>query len=152
VCGDGLDDGEAAKSATARRMGRWRTRHRRGGRRRRMRRRLWEVRAAAAGGAREGEMRAAAAGRREGGGDASGGRRQHVEMGVQAPSTYGGSPPGPGFYRVRYRVPLQPVQELGPANFTGSGWDTGCRCGQPNEGYSTTVFGFPVKISSNRAL
>jgi hypothetical protein len=74
-------------------------------------------------------MRAAAAGRREGGGDASSGRREHVEIGVQAPSTYGGSPPGPGFYRV----PLQPVQELGPTNFTGSGWDTGCRCGQPKE-------------------
>jgi hypothetical protein len=76
-------------------------------------------------------MRPAAAGRREGGGDASGGRREHVEIGVQAPSTYGGSPPGPRFYRVGYRVPLQPVPELGPAKFTGSGWDTGCRCGQP---------------------
>jgi hypothetical protein len=32
---------------------------------------------------------------------------------------------------VGYRVPLQPVPELGPAKFTGSGWDTGCRCGQP---------------------
>jgi hypothetical protein len=83
------------------------------------------------GGAREGEMRAATAGRREGGGDASGGRREHVEIGVQGPSTYGGSPPGLGFYRVGYRVPLQPVSELGPAKFTGPGCFPGCRCGQP---------------------
>jgi hypothetical protein len=51
-------------------------------------------------------MRPAAAGRREGGGDASGGRREHVEIGVQAPR----------HMAARLRV-------LG---FTG--WVTGCRC------------------------
>jgi hypothetical protein len=80
------------------------------------------------GGAREGEMRAAAAGRREGGGDASGGRRERVED-WRAPSTYGGSAPGPGFYRVRYRMPLHPVQDVGAAKFTGPGRFPGHRCG-----------------------
>jgi hypothetical protein len=50
-------------------------------------------------------------------------------IGVQAPSTYGGSAPGPGFYRVRYRMPLHPVQDVGAAKFTGPGRFPGHRCG-----------------------
>jgi hypothetical protein len=51
--------------------------------------------------------------------------------GNRVPSTFAGSTPGPGFYRVRYRVPLHPVQELGSAEFTGPGCYAVARCSQP---------------------
>jgi hypothetical protein len=72
-------------------------------------------------------------GRRRGGARGSGAPPRETRRigGNRAPSTFAGSTPGLGFYRVRYRVSLHPVQELGSAKFTGPECYAVAHCSQP---------------------